>query len=316
MNLKARTKKEKVDSYFFSQQSPFSRKRTINLKTVKIAAATLVVVMLVILLLTGNGANLPSKGAEMKSGAETSSVNRNTSEAVSRANLTQAAYISSGYELPLGGKARLSASPQRQYTSSQIVRREDRNLGGNSSLSLATTIPAKLINTVLSSDAVSPVIAEITDDALDTSSSLVVPSGTRVVGQASYDDVTRRLQVRFHALVFADGEERSFSGLALLGDGSAGLEGEYHSQKITKEAGRFLGTFVGGFAEGMKDRQMTPSGQPLEKGSVKNGILNGLSSSAFGEAQSTAQDLEQTKPYLEVPAGTKFLIYLDKEFSP
>ncbi len=314
MAIKA-PKKEKVDSYFLNQQSPFSKKRTLNTWTIKIVAALVITAMIAVLFVTGNSSD-DTKNLKPSSVRNVQSANKSTSEAISRSMAEGAPYLPNGYQSQAGGSAQPLTIPPRQYTSSQIVRREGHDLGGAASLSLATTIPAKLINTVVSSDSVSPVIAEISEGALDSGSSLVIPSGTRAIGQASYDDVTRRLQVRFHALVLPDGEERAFSGLALLGDGSAGLEGEYHSERLTKQAGRFLGTFAGGFADGMKDRQMTPSGQPMEKGSIKNGLLNGLSSSAFAEAQGTAQDLQQTRPYLEVSAGTTFLIYLDKGFSP
>ena len=313
--LERKNKKKEPDSYFLKLQSKFSAKKTLNTKLLKIVGVLFVIGVIGFLFLTGSDSNDIKKETsnEYKTSIDQS---KKAVESLPNQSLQQNLFMAPGFLT--GGQLKTStgSTPKRQYTASQIVRREENDLGGAASLTLSTTIPAKLVNTVISTDSVSPVISEITEDALDTSSSSVIPQGTRAIGQASFDNVTRRLQVRFHALVYPSGEQKSFSGLALLSDGSAGLEGEYHSRVLTRQTGKFLGTFASGFAEGMKDKEAGPMGQTIERGSVKNGVLNGLSASMLSQARDTSQDLEGERPYVEVSKGTTFLIYLDKEFSP
>ncbi len=200
----------------------------------------------------------------------------------------------------------------RQYTASQLVRREGSSSGDK--LPMGSTIPVRLVNQVISSDSGAPVIAEVTEEIL-WKNSVVIPAGTRVLGSASFDDTAKRLQMRFQTLVFPEGEQRAVSALALMPDGSSGLPGDYHSGQFSAQAGRFLGYFVGGLTSGMKDK--TSQGQfglPYEPGGLKNGLLNGVSQSATDQANQYAESMKNVHPYLEVSAGVPFFLYLEKEF--
>jgi type IV secretory pathway VirB10-like protein len=179
---------------------------------------------------------------------------------------------------------------------------------------MGTTIPAKLINTVLSADQDSPVIAEIVEDVF-WQNSVLIPQGTKAIGQGNLDESTQRLRTRFHTLVYPDGSEHALDGLALQPDGSSGLPGNYHSGRLEKHSGKFLGDFVGGVAQGLKDKRAEGmAGLTHEPGSLKNGLLNGLADSAFDYAQSSAEDMKNTRAVLEVPKGSVFTIYLEKEY--
>jgi hypothetical protein len=111
------------------------------------------------------------------------------------------------------------------------------------------------------------------------------------------------------------GDQHSIAGLGLLQDGSSGLLGDYHSGAFRKQAGRFIGNFVSGFADGMIDRRSDPQSIPYAPGSLKNGLLNGVASSTSDQAKQFSEDSNNTRGYLEVPAGSVFLIYLEKEYA-
>ena len=99
--------------------------------------------------------------------------------------------------------------------------------------------------------------------------------------------------------------------------GSSGLPGDYHSGTAQKNIGRFLGNFVGGLADGMKDRQAGgQSGIAVEPGSLKNGILNGVTVSSLDQAKAYSEGMQNVRPYLEVPGGSIFVLYLEKEYAP
>lgn len=285
---------------------PYSKRRKFKWGNVKLAGG-LFLGLIVLFLLVFNPEPENSRQNESST----------TPQAKNNSARSDSEYGSDSASDPFAENKSRPASTQvpRQFMASQLVRRSDSGNNGDK-LPLGTTIVAKLVNSVLSTDSNSPVIAEI-PEAIDWKGSILIPQGTRAIGQGMLDDNTQRLQVRFHTLVFPDGDQHSISAIALLGDGSSGIAGDFHSRSLKRQAGRFFGNFVGGLAQGMKDRESTgPYGMTMEPGSLKNGVLNGLGNSSLDQAKSFADDTERLKPFLEVPGGTQFLLYLEKEFTP
>ncbi len=303
-----------LEQYFFCKQSPFSAKKTLNTKAIKIVASIILFCGIVVLLLTGPEPSSTDQSLEVSSKMQQLAVETPASQI--KITPMSDPYLPSGYSAANRDGTRTGPKVERQYTSAQFVAPASQHFLNHGGLPMASTISVRLVNSVISTDSVSPVIALTTSDALDNESSTVIPAGTQVVGQASFDDLTRRLQIRFHSVVFEDGKQRGISGIALLDDGSAGLTGEYHSSSVFQQAGRFLSTFIGGMADGMKDKEASASGQVIEKGSVKNGLLNGAADAASDQARQTSQEMERIRPFLEVKKGTEFLLYLEKEFVP
>ena len=294
--------KKQIEKYFMEETCPFTKRRKFKSKPIKIlGAATLFVGLVVVLAFS------PSPEAKKESGAAESNQVQSSQLATNRRADDP---FSSNYRLGSVG----SAKPPRQYGASQLVRRGEGNDGDK--LPMGSTIAAKLLNTVLSSDTNSPVMAEISEE-IYWKNSVMIPAGTKAIGQGTLDDGTERLQVRFHTLVYPEGQQHSISALALLGDGSSGIAGDFHSRTFPKQAGRFAGTFIGGLAQGLKDKDSRgQAGIVFEPGSLKNGLLNGIAASSLDQANSLAQNTERLKPYLDVPGGTTFLLYLEREYSP
>ena len=68
-------------------------------------------------------------------------------------------------------------------------------------LPMGSTFTAVIVNSLLSSDAAQPVIAQV-NEAVFWKNSVFIPEGTRAIGNASFDDVARRLPTRgFHVPV-------------------------------------------------------------------------------------------------------------------
>jgi Bacterial conjugation TrbI-like protein len=215
-----------------------------------------------------------------------------------------------------GGSSGRAASSSRSHAANQVIRRGENGNDPLTRLPIGTTISARLINSIISTNAASPVIAEIPQEILvhDTSS---IPEGAKAIGQATFDDSTRRIQIRFNTLVYPDGDSHSVQAMAMMPDGSAGLEGDYHSETGKRELGNFLGNFIAGFANGMEDRTAgTGLGLPYEVGSLRNGVLNGASQSAQNEAKTFSDDLAKSKAYMTLSGGKSFVIYLDHEYQP
>ncbi|MCB9254203.1 MAG: TrbI/VirB10 family protein [Bdellovibrionaceae bacterium] len=294
--------KETVAGYFLEEKCPFTGRRTFKARNIKIAVGTLVVVPMLFILFW------PAK--DIKSEDSNTASNSSQGSQPTPGSSQAANTIYEQYRLGSVG----TAKPLRQYGASQLVRRGDGNDGDK--LPMGSTIPAKLLNAVLSSDSNSPVIAEVMEEVY-WKNTVMIPAGTKAIGQGTLDDGIERLQVRFHTLVYPEGQQKSISALALLGDGSSGIAGDFHSRTFPKQAGRFAGTFIGGLAQGLKDKDSRgQAGIVFEPGSLKNGLLNGIAASSLDQANALANDSERLKPYLEVPSGTAFLLYLEREFSP
>ncbi len=310
-------KKLTIDQYFFTETCPYTQKRKLKTKNVKTASIVIIVGLILGVLFFGEN-------------AENTSINVSRSDqhhlyiATTPAQSTEGSIQmgSSLVDLKAGsfegantgfrvGSTRL----QRQYTSSQLVKNGTHSIGGLT-LPMGTTFPAQIINTLLSSDPAQPVIAQINDSVFWRNSEFI-PAGTQALGNASFNETSQRMQVRFHTLVYPSGDQHAISGLALLADGSSGIPGEYHSGELLKQTGRFAGNFVGGLADGIKDKQQAgwPGGS-INVGSLKNGVLNGLTLSAMDQAKRLSEEAQQTKAYLEVSSGVVFYIYLEKEYQP
>ncbi len=218
--------------------------------------------------------------------------------------------------ISLGGGA--SGSPSsRTHAANQVIHRGSGGNDPGSTLPMGHAIPVKLLNAILSTNSVSPVIAEVIQDVFTPQRTLSVPQGARAIGTAQYDEPSRRIQLRFQNFVYPDGSQHSLAASGLMGDGSAGLEGDYHSGESQRQLGRFLGHFVSGMADGMKSRQAGgPFGMSVEQGSIKNGILGGVALSAEDQAKSVTEDLSNAKPYMTLPAGQTFILFLEHEYVP
>jgi hypothetical protein len=305
-----------VDKYFLEERCPYSQKRKLKSKNLKIVFGTLLGAALLFVLIFGSQAE---QAVEKSETVSVKSADVPTPGGLSGGSTDGGISVGGSFGagsigIGLGGGMSAAATSPRQYGASQIVRGGE---GGNGfGLPMGSTITARLINTLLSSDSAQPVIAEVVEDAV-WRNSVLIPTGARAVGTASFDDAAKRLQLRFTTFIYPDGSQHPVQAMALLENGSSGIPGDYHSGATQKEVGRFLGNFVGGLTDGMKERQVGgQGGMAFEPGSLKNGILNGITVSGLDQAKSFSEGMQNVRPYLEVAGGTAFLLYFEKEYSP
>jgi hypothetical protein len=315
-----------IDRYFLEERCPYTKRRAIKTKVLVWCGGICIFGFVFVVLLFGD------PGEKQTATAAASPDYSTQAHQVSPINASTAVGAAgSGGSTPgsfAGGSAGVSSSvgfasglgagnmSARNRSANQVIRRGVHGNDPGSQLPMGFGLPAKLLNAVLSTDSATPVIAEITDDVLALGI-LSIPAQTRAIGNASYDDASRRIQLRFHTLVYPEGDQHPIQGLGMMLDGSAGLAGEYHSGETKRQLGRFLGNFIGGLADGMKDRQAQgQSGIPMEPGSIKNGILNGVALSGVDQARVFSEDLERAKPAMSLQSGQSFVIFLEKEYIP
>lgn len=298
-------KRTQIADFFLNEEHPYSKVRTIKMFHVGIVFGAAIVFVLIL-------------GSVFDSRAKKKAEEDQAAKDARRTNPSQQAGASTPPQSTGGGflslRSTYSGRPtgQRERSATQIIKR-----GENAAdvLPIGTMIHAELIGRVESVDSNSPVTAVLLEDALSPVQALVIPKGTKVIGSGQLDAGRERLQVRFHTLVFPEGEQYGISGLAAMLDGSSGLAGDFSSGAFKKNASQFIGTFVGGLAEGMKDRTAVGQiGIPFEPGSLKNGVLSGVADSSMNYAKTQSEQMGQGGASIKVPSGTRFILYLEKEF--
>jgi type IV secretory pathway VirB10-like protein len=312
--------KEKIRNWFISPEENASGKEKLNIKAIGIAMAVVAVAILVLSFAlsywedrkqVAKGSPFQNANAKQEQAPPPANGNSNpTSDPEEGMFLKMAG---SSRSVPSrGGGAQAAA---KNHNANQVIPRGANGSNPDSDLPTGYGIAVKLVNSIQSGEASTPVIAEVLED-VTSQSDLAIPKGTRVIGQASVDDSARRIQVHFQTLVYPEGEQHSVQGLALMPDGSAGLTGDYHSGSGVRQFGRFLGTFIGGMAQGMTEKQSAGLMGAYDVGSVKNGLLTGVSQSATDQTRMLTDDLSNTKPTMTLPSGQNFILYLEKGYQP
>lgn len=323
---KGRFGKKTLESYFLEHENPYSKRRPIKMKSLYIVGGVGIFIFISSVIFLGNRVE-KKEVAKLDYSAHAGSVTPNADSQAGSIRASPDTPAHSGFFGGGGGGSGYfrgnsggGSGSTRTRSANQVIHRGESGSDPGTRLPMGFGIPVMLLNAVLSTNSASPVIAEISQDVFppnQSSSIASIPANTRAIGNATYDDTSQRIQIRFHTLVYPDGTQHGIQGLGLMSDGSAGVAGDYHSGETTRQIGKFLGNFVGGMADGMKDRTSGGyAGVPYEPGSIKNGILNGINQSAVDGTKDFSDHLSQTKPTMSLPAGQSFILYLEHEFSP
>lgn len=301
-------KKTNVSEFFLNEAHPYSRKRTIKILHVGIVFAVLAVLVITLsTVLEKRGEAERTQSQAAKDAKTDMNVSGDASTRTAQGDHGGYMTLQSAFSGRSGG-----GGSGRQYSATQIIKR---GTSAGDVLPIGSQIQAQLVGRVESADSNSPVTAVVLSDALSPVQALVIPKGTKIIGSGQLDAGRERLQVRFHTLVFPEGEQYAISALAVMPDGSSGLEGRFSSGAFKKNVSQFVGNFVSGLAEGMKDRTAVGQlGIPLESGSLKNGALNGLADASSNYAKSTTEKMGQTNASISVSSGVQFVLYLEREF--
>jgi hypothetical protein len=301
--------RKNVADFFLNEEHVYSKKRTIKLKHIGIVFGALVAFVFVLGAVFDERAKRERLADQAKRDLkEQSDAAEPMPHAVSAMETAPNLSLSTMPGRRSGGVSQ----PARPRNASQIIKR-----GENAAdvLPVGSVFSVELLNNVESTDNDSPVRGVVVEDVLSPVEALVIPKGSRVIGNGQLDPTRERLQVRFHTLVFPEGEQYAISALAAMMDGSSGLAGDFSSGTLKRHANQLIGTFVGGLAQGLKSRSAAGKlGLPLENGGVKNGIFNGVTQSAESYAKAEAEVMGKAGASIRVNAGSRFMLFLDQEF--
>lgn len=307
-----------IDKYFLEEVQPYSKKRKVNMKSLlTLALVSLSIFVISVLFFPSRKEKPESTGASFPQTPAGGVSPLNDGVAVG-GGTRQAKPGTFGEASTVGSASGVMAGGMsgRSRSSNQVIRRGANGNDPSAQIPMGQGVPARLVNAIHSTNTNSPVVAEITHDVF-AHGVVSIPATTRAIGTGRYDEPSHRIQLQFHTLVYPDGDQHPLQGIGMMVDGSAGLEGDYHSGEAKRQFGRFLGHFISGMADGLKDRQAGgPLGMSYAPGSLKNGILTGVTQSAEEESRDISQDLTQTRAYMTLPAGLPFVLYFEREFTP
>lgn len=197
---------------------------------------------------------------------------------------------------------------------SMVIERKEGIEDHHTTLPRGTLLLAMLLNTIVSNNTNSPVVAKVTLDHFHLGS-LFIPKDSKLIGQATQDNNPKRVMVTFDTIVFPDKRQLSFRATGLNPDGSSGLTGQYYSGKGREIFGSLLSAAIAGAAEGSQTTSTTPYGTEVKRGSVQNAIYGGISGAAVDQAKRFAKNIEQAKSYVVVPQEAQILVFFDQSLN-
>ncbi len=127
--------------------------------------------------------------------------------------------------------------------------------------------PALLPDAVFSYNTLAPTIAVVEDD-IKFLGRVVIPKGSRLIGEATTLHTLDRVNIAFRLVVFPEGCEAALNGLALSADdGSAGIKGKVEKHEDSIAAGIAMKAALTGLQAG------AAIAAPIE-GAVTSGFTN------------------------------------------
>ena len=153
------------------------------------------------------------------------------------------------------------------------------------------TFDAVLRTAIFSYNTNTPVIAE-TEFDVSFLGKAMIPKGTKLIGTSAIEKTDDRVNVAFHTMVFPDGSEIKFNGLALWMDGSAGIIGKKDKKKSVLPAKILLSA------------ASTGASMAANSNSVPNELVKGLAT----DAQTDLAQKQETS--VSVAKDIGILIYI------
>lgn len=306
----------KISKFYLKEQKPFTQKRDINWRVLKISALSGIFIAVLILLL------LPTSQSETTQFSEKVDSYGYKIQTIAESNPTadawaqmQQSQLNSGVAPrtidylngSVGNHPRVGSNSKPDRSSSMIIGRG--GVDSKTQLSPGTKIKVRLNDSVTLSNESVPVIATVVSD-VEYENSIAISSGAKVIGEISFDESSERASVTFRSLQLPDGRERSISAIALGNDGQYGIEGKVNSMAIKNTIGQTLTRFIGAYADGSIQRGQLGASQ----GGHENGMKTAVAETAKDRAEAWAENLKKEKKWLEVKAGKEFILIINQPY--
>jgi len=305
---------EGLKHYFLKEPKPFVAKREFNWS--KLQFVGLGILVIVVLAIVVWPAPKPDQ-ATFHEKAEAGSLNQTkqaendpTQEAIkqlqeSQANVNQVhgsidyLYKPSTPTGSVGGKDRNSA---------MILSRSGSD--SRTQLSSGTKVMIRLSGKTTIANGSMPVVGIVSSDVASDSGT-AIPSGSKVLGDASFDADNEQASITWRSIILADGRERPFSAISQGHNGQMGIDGNIHSDGVKNAVGQTLTRFVGAYAAG----SMNTGAFGANQGGNVNGMRNAIAQTATDRANSMGETMQKERKWIELENGTETLAVLNQAFS-
>lgn len=173
-----------------------------------------------------------------------------------------------------------------------------------------TKVVIRLSGKITISNGPMPVVGIVSSD-VESENGTAIPSGSKVLGEASFDSDNERASIAWRSIIMSDGRERPFSAISLGRDGENGIEGNVHSDGVKNVAGQTLTRFVGAYAAGSMNTGMFGANQ----GGNTNGLRNAIAQTATDRANAMGENLQKERKWIELESDTETVAVLNQPFT-
>lgn len=317
MEIAAKNISLNCKEWFLKAPKPFTTKRDVKWERLGwIAAGVLILLILLILILPAETIEqtvfhekVNASGGSSGNGME----NNPTQDTVRQFEEAQVGSRSVHGSLDhlyadTGGRSLAAGrgGPSADRSSSMIISR-----GGDTKnqLSSGTRIRVKLAEDLVVSSQSVPLIGYISSDVY-SDSTLAIPKGSKLMGEASFNESTERASVNWRSVITPDGKERAFSALSVGQDSQEGIKGNVRSEAVKNSVGQTLTTFVGAYAAG----SMNTGAFGANQGGPRNGLRNAIAATATNRANSLGEELQKESKWIELKGGSELTAILNQPF--
>lgn len=180
-------------------------------------------------------------------------------------------------------------------------------------LPLGSMVKCLLIHNIVTNNFEAPVIAQVWEDFY-FNGKLLLPFGTRIYGTASVGKERDRVKVKFNNIVFQDGKTIKIDAIGLSKDGSGGLTGTIIDESTKKTLIGMAMNLLSGMALGFQQTTTNAlTGMDQVEVNSRNALLNGVSNTFQKQAQQVQSEIENSKGFCIVLAGSDLVVYFQNE---
>lgn len=307
-----------LKTYFLKEPKPFVAKRDFNWKKLQIVGGVALFIVLTGILFWP--ASKPEQ-TTFSEKAEAGSLNQAKSDArdpsqealaqfqESRANANQVhSNLDYLYKPSSSGYGGGGSGNGQDRNSAMILSRSGTD--SRTQLSSGTKVMIRLSGKTTISNGPMPVVGIVSGDVASENGT-AIPSGSKVLGDASFDEGSERASISWRSIILSDGRERPFSAISLGRDGENGIDGNVHSDGVKNAVGQTLTRFVGAYAQGSMNTGMLGANQ----GGNANGIRNAIAQTATDRANEMGEDMQKERKWIELESGTETVAVLNQPFT-
>ena len=205
-------------------------------------------------------------------------------------------------KLPDTSSASPASATQKNVATASMVLFSSRAQGGSMvDLPLGTEIAAELERTVIADDRAVPVVARLCED-VKRDDEIIFPRNSRVFG-STQGMVEDRVHVFFSRIVFPNGEEHPFTGIALDEEGVGGIPGKLKKKPLKRGKGILSSALLGA------STVFAPAGTEFE-----DMAMRGAQQGSLRELSRDGQYYQRTEamPLVTLRADTPFRIMIEQ----